>query len=104
MADLTKQFDAAMLDVYLRAKTEANYTASEFHNMLARQGGLATAKQLINASKPSEGYTRLYERGFLNLTVEAVVVENPRWHPLFSEDEIDKARSRLDDYGYKPST
>lgn len=103
MSDLVKQFDAAMLDVYLRAKAEAKYTASDFHSMLARQGGIATAKQLINATKPSEGYTRLYERGFLNLTVEAVVVENPKWHPLFADHEIECARARLLAYGYEPN-
>ncbi|HYD86234.1 MAG TPA: hypothetical protein VEA80_02055 [Vitreimonas sp.] len=103
MADLAKQFDAAMLEVYVRAKEEAKYTASEFHNMLTRQGGVATAKQLINAAKPSDGYTRLYERGFLKLTVEAVVVENPKWHPLFADHEIERARARLLAYNYKPN-
>ena len=97
---LLEQFDEAMLTIYRRAKTEANYNASIFFAMLARKGGLATAKYLINARRPSDGYTHLYERGKLDLTVEAMIVEEKRWHPLFSEDELSKARKRLDDYGY----
>jgi hypothetical protein len=71
--------------------------------MLGDKGGLATAKYLINALKPSDGYTHLYERGRLDLTVEAMVVENPKWHPLFTGEELTKAKKRLVDYGYRPN-
>lgn len=70
--------------------------------MLTDRGGLATAKYLISTPKPSEGYTHLFERGRLDLTVEAMIVENARWHPLFSDDELAKARHRLKQYGYTP--
>jgi hypothetical protein len=70
--------------------------------MLHERGGIATAKALINAAKPSDGYTALYERGRLDLTVEAVVVENERWHILFTEDELEKATKRLLEYSYRP--
>jgi hypothetical protein len=71
--------------------------------MLSDRGGLATAKYLINSSKPSDGYTHLYDRGRLDLTVEAMVVENAKWHELFSIDERSKARLRLKQYGYNPA-
>lgn len=100
MDKLEQEFDRAMEDVYRRAKSEAGYTASIFHNMLDRQGGLITAKQLINEKKESQGYAELYLRKRLDLTVEAVVVENPKWHALFLPEEIDKARKRLAKYGY----
>lgn len=90
-----------MLTIYRRAKSEANYTPSIFFNMLNERGGLATAKHLINSDAPSDGYTRLYELARLDLTVEAVVVEEPRWHELFAADELTKARKRLADYGYR---
>jgi hypothetical protein len=35
----------------------------------------------------------------LDLTVEAVVVEEPKWHSLFSKEELAKARKRFADYG-----
>lgn len=36
--ELEKQFHAAMLDVYQRAKTEARYNASRFLSMVTEQG------------------------------------------------------------------
>jgi hypothetical protein len=95
-------FDEAMFNVYRLAKEEAGYNATIFLGMLHDRGGLATAKALINAPKPSDGYTALYERGRLDLTVEAVVVENSVWHSLFTKDELDKSRKRLLAYGYVP--
>ena len=102
MPDIVQQFELAMVDVYNRAKFEAKYVATEFFRMIHERGGLPTAKYLINKSTPSDGYTALYERGRLDLTVEAVVVEEERWHVLFSDDEVVRARQRLAKYGYKP--
>lgn len=102
MADHEAQFDQAMFDVYRRAKDEAHYNATIFLQMLTSDGGLRTAKTLINATKPSDGYTALYLRGRLDLTVEALVIENERWHNLFTDDELKKARRRLREYNYDP--
>lgn len=101
MTDLSKQFDMAMLGIYQRAKAEAGYSATIFFRMLSERGGLATASYLINSPTPSDGYTHLYERGRLDLSVEALVVENTRWHGLFTDEELAKANRRLRDYGYK---
>ena len=95
---LEEKFTAAMFDIYKRAKAEAGYNASIFLGMLTKQGGLATAKQLINAPKPSDGYTHLYERGRLDLTVEALVVGQPQWASLFTPEELARAKRRLDEY------
>ena len=100
MRDLEAQFDRAMKDIYVRAKSEANYNASIFYRMLCDHRGLATAKYLINERQVSDGYTALWERDRLDLTVEAEVVDNPKWYPLFTDDEVEKARRRLRDYGY----
>ncbi|WP_439472500.1 hypothetical protein [Brevundimonas sp.] len=103
MADrLEQQFDQAMFNVYRQAKDEADYNATIFLQMLTDNGGLRTAKTLINAPRESEGYTALYLRERLDLTVEAVVVENDRWHPLFTSDELERARKRLRAYRYTP--
>ena len=101
MADLHKQFDQAMVRIYHRARSEAGYTATIFFGVVADRGGVATAKYLINRNQPSDGYTHLYQRGRLDLTVEAMIVENPIWHGLFAEEELIKARKRLRGYGYK---
>lgn len=102
MTDIESQFDEAMFAIYRRAKDEAKYNATIFLNMLNDQGGLLTAKYLINADKPSDGYTALYLRDRLDLTVEAEVVEHKRWHSLFTEEELKRARDRLIAYRYAP--
>jgi len=100
MSDHAK-FDEAMVNIYLRAKKEVGYNATIFFKMVNDRGGLETAKFLINASKPSDGYTALWERDRLDLTVEALVVEDQRWHDLFDKSEIDRAKGRLTQYHYK---
>lgn len=98
---LEARFEGAMFDIYRRAKAEAGYNASIFVQMLCDRGGLSTARQLINAARPSDGYTHLYERGRLDLTVEALVVDGAEWSALFSPEEIARARRRLEQYGYR---
>jgi hypothetical protein len=93
-------FERAMRDVYVRAKAEANYTAGYFVGMLSTYGGLGTAKRLLASSEVHSGFTALYERGRLDLTVEALVVQ-PKFSELFTDDELDKARRRLDQLGYR---
>src|SRR5438132_3919824 len=104
MRDLGKQFDAAMFEIYRRAKSEAGYNATIFLRMVSDKGGLTTARYLINSARPSDGYTHLYERGRLDLTVEAMVAENAKWHELFTGKEVVAATSRLKKYGYSPRT
>lgn len=103
MTALAKSFEVAMFDIYRRASSEIGYRPTLFLEMLTRDGGLPAAKKLIGNS-PSEGYTRLWEENRLDLSVEAVVVDNPKWHSLFTEDEIARARARLLKYGYEPKT
>lgn len=97
--ELELEFNEAMMRIYIRAKKEADYQATRFFRMLSDHGGLETARILINSAQPSEGYTALWERGRLDLTVEALVLD-PKWYSLFSRNDIDRARQRLKDYGY----
>ncbi len=99
-ATVARRFDDAMLQIYKRAVSELGYKPTIFLQMLNADGGVLTAKKLINSPRPSDGYTRLYEEGRLDLTVEAVVIDNPIWHELFTEDELTKARARLKQYRY----
>lgn len=93
-------FEKAMHGIYTRAKTEANYNATIYIQLLHERGGLGTAKYLINAATVSDGYTALWQLGRLDLTVEALIVDNPQWHSLFEASEIERARKRLQEYGY----
>jgi len=68
--------------------------------MLHEHRGLETARLLIHSSAVSEGYTALWERERLDLTVEAAIRDNPKWHPLFTPEELQICVKRLTDYGY----
>ena len=97
---LVKAFDEAMHDVYRDAIRYCNYSANVFRQMLDDRGSVATAKFLLNTSNPSDGFLRLWECDRLDLTVEAVVFDNDRWHCLFTEEELKTARFRLTELGY----
>ena len=99
MADLEMQFDRAMFNIYHRAREKCNYNAVRFLQMLAQNGGLATAQHLLASGSPQEGFIHLWECGCLDLTVEALVLQDP-FCELFSGDELAVARSRLEDLGY----
>jgi hypothetical protein len=98
---LEQKFHEAMFTIYQRAKDEAKYNATRFLDMITKDRVLMVAKMLINAPKVSDGYTELYMRERLDLTVEAEVVDHTVWHPLFDPTEIERARDRLRKYGYK---
>jgi len=89
-----------MLDVYEQAKSECNYTATRFRNMVADQGGLATAKSLLGSGGYSDGLTRLWEEKRLDISMEATVLQEP-WPALFTEDELSTARTKLKELGYE---
>ena len=97
---LCAEFDEAMVEIYRRALAEANYTATRFLQMINDHGGLETAKILLRAQGVSEGYSALCLRGRLDLTVEAVIHDNTRWHPLFTAEELAICSERLAKFNY----
>ncbi|HEY8455428.1 MAG TPA: DUF262 domain-containing protein [Actinopolymorphaceae bacterium] len=92
-------FERAMRAVYERARDEAGYNPTYFLGMLAEYGGLATARKLLRTPTVSDGFAALWERGRLDLTVEAIVIQ-PQFAELFDDDEIEVARRRLEQFGY----
>jgi hypothetical protein len=103
-AALQAEFGNEMHGIYRHALTEAGYKATRFLHMLHEHGGLQTAKILIHAATVSEGYTALWERKRLDLTVEALIHDNPRWHPMFTPDELAIGARRLTEYHYLRSS
>jgi hypothetical protein len=95
---LEAPFQAAMMDIYRRAKNEARYNATRFLRMVGENGGYETALHLLRASETSDGFAALWERGRLDLTVEALVLQD-RWRDLFSEEELAVAGRRLQELG-----
>ncbi|WP_017975200.1 GmrSD restriction endonuclease domain-containing protein [Actinopolyspora halophila] len=96
---LVIEFEQRMRALYERGRKEAHYTATYFLSMLAEHGGLSTAHKLLAGAAVSDGFAALWERGRLDLTVEALVTE-PRFAELFAAEEINSAKHRLDQFGY----
>ncbi|MCG8477245.1 MAG: hypothetical protein MI784_17400 [Cytophagales bacterium] len=68
--------------------------------MVIDHGGVETARMLIHADTVSDGYTALWERERLDLTIEAMIINSKKFHSLFTEEEIHIRSQRLKDYGY----
>ena len=75
------------------------YKPQAFITMTITEGTVNAVKILINSEKISEGFTKLWELKRLDLSMENIIQEN-EWHELFTEDERNKAKKRLRDYGF----
>ncbi len=98
-ADLFKQLHVAMLGIYQRSLKETGVNHSLFHRMILETSAHETALHLVHAPKPSDGYTDLYLKGRLDLTVEALVLET-KWTPIFEDETRRLARKRLTEYRF----
>ena len=101
-SDLETEFAQRMKAVYDRGRTEAGYNAAYFLSMLSQYGPQETAHRLLASPAISDGFAELWERGRLDLTVEALVIE-PQFTQLFTENEMQTAKRRLDQFGYAVS-
>ena len=99
--DIERDFHEAMVNIY-REGTKLNYRAKFFLDMVIQYGGVGAAKRLLSQPDEQYGFTKLWELGRLDLTVEAHVIKEP-WSALFTEQEIEEARRRLQDHDYNPS-
>lgn len=95
---IKKQFHEEMIHLY-KESAKIGLHANQFMRMVNENGGVETAHLLL-AKAPTEGFTRLWEKKRLDLSVEAVVLK-PLFAPLFAEAELANARKRLADYEYK---
>lgn len=81
--ELAKEFHEAMIGIYKAAVNECKYRPTRFLQMVTERGGVEAAKVLNNAPKVSEGFTRLWECGRLDLTVEAYAIK-PKFARFFA--------------------
>lgn len=92
-------FHERMQQIHEQARSECNYSASRFIQMVNTEGGLLTAKKLLSASGYSEGLTRLWEEKRLDISMEATILQEP-WRQLFTDEELATARKKLEALGY----
>ena len=101
MSTLEDEFHAAMIGIYDQAARECGYYATRYLQMVTNRGGLAAAQRLLASGEIPDGFVTLWKLGRLDLTVEALVLQ-PKYAPLFTEEEKNIARTRLEDCGYRP--
>ena len=98
MDKLKLKFENELYDKIVVAKKECHYNPTYFNQMLAEYGGVATAKRLIekdlSTGNPSDGFTTLYLKRRLDLTMEDSV-SNPEYKDLFEQHEIDYCKKIL---------
>lgn len=99
---LTAAFHDKLLEAVQICKTKLNYNPSYFLRMLGEHGPTETARQLIMSRSYSEGFTKLWELGRLDLSVEAVTIRC-EFRPLFSPEVVSRAEKRLRECGFNPT-
>ena len=99
MDSIEASFHQAMLDGYQRL-ARLGYRPTYFLRMVQGLGGVQAARQLVNRQDSSEGFTRLWEMGRLDLSAEAFVLK-PEYRALFTDEERQRARQRLADMSYR---
>lgn len=101
METLKEQFNRAMWSIYSDTINETKYNPGYFRKMLEDIGGFETAKKLLSANTTSKGFTKLWELGRLDLTVEALIIDNKeKYKELFSDEELEMANRRLRELNY----
>ena len=98
---IESEFHGRMVAIWRRARTEANYNATRYIQLVSEMGGVEAARRLVVRDTPSDGFTTLWEKHRLDLTVESLVLE-PRFHELFDDELRETARRRLSDHGWAP--
>jgi hypothetical protein len=98
-----RAFHAAMLDIFWRTLNEVpllGYTAGTFGQEIRQFGGLEAAKRCIHSEQLGAGFVALSQIRRLDLTLEALIHDNPKWHALFSEEELAICAERLRKHAY----
>ena len=97
---IQKQLEQEFLRASFICKNRYKYNPTRFLQMLERSGPVNTAVDLVMAPTYHEGFTKLWELGRLDLTVEAIILREP-FNKLFSQQVLSTARSKLEKLGYK---
>ena len=89
---------AAAFQESIRQCQGFGYMPRYFVRMLEEHGAVGAARRLLRQEQVSEGFSRLWEEGRLDLTLEAIVLQ-PQFEGLFTASERRTAQRRLDKLG-----
>ena len=95
---LTQDFEVRCVKIAEDVEAVLRRPVPRFRGLLARRGAVGATTYLIRASTPSDTFTDLWVEGHLEHTVEAVILLEPKWNPLFTDNDRMAARERLQAY------
>lgn len=100
---LRQEFANAIHDM-VRECRKLGYNPTAFQVMVHEHGATEAVRRLLQppVEQPSDGFTRLWEMGRLDLAVESLAGFDLRFESLFSPEERTLARERLALYHFKP--
>jgi hypothetical protein len=98
-AALAAAFQQDMLDAAEQCVRELGYRPGYWLRMISDHGAVDATKRLLRGPRASDGFTRLWEEGRLDLSAEFFVLL-PRYEPLFTQEERAEARRRLELYDF----
>ena len=93
-SSLENEFAQELIQKSEQAKKDCKYNPARFLQMIAKNGGVKTAKLLIAKDQISDGFETLKMCDRLDLSMEAVVVDQ-KYADLFTDDEVDICFMRL---------
>ena len=98
--ELEKEFHERMLCLYWEAGYKCGYWANYFLRGVRNLGGVGEAKRLLaKKGRPQPGFFKVVkECKRPDLTVEALICDNPNFWILLTKKEMEEARRRLQDY------
>ncbi len=96
MSSPEAEFHEAMLNIYKLALKECNYRAKAFLSMVVEMGGVAAAKKLLASDEMQSGLYELFNCRRLDLTMETLALQ-PKFHELFTIEELAEAQRRIEE-------
>ena len=94
------QFTQFLREKAAEAQAAIRYHPARFLGMLGEEGGFSTVNKLLAANTVSDGFTKLFMGGRLDLSIEALVVET-KWRSYFDPDLVIKAEKKLHQSNYR---
>jgi hypothetical protein len=94
MSPLEHEFDDACMDS-VRESRKLKYDPKLFVAMRSELGSVEACRRLINALQWPDGFSRLWEMKRLDLSIEAIVHDNPKFRPLFDARTLENCEKRL---------
>lgn len=95
---LALEFHNAMIDICERSRREARYNPTQFRAMVAELGGVEAAHRILQKPTVSDGFSVLWERGRLDLTIESIAAD-PRYTAVLPAADVETAVARMRQFG-----